>query len=75
MDLQNDFGNQSVDEYEMKHDGIDEKYSESTLDSPHSSAMSESVLEQAHSTFFPSKQGSSRSRGFVVSYMFLKNIK
>ena len=68
--IQNDFDNnhQVNDNFEeVKPDGIDEKYSESTVDSPYSSIMSESLAEPAaHTSFFPSvSQSSNRGRGFV----------
>lgn len=60
---------QESDDYDEKFDITDEKYSESTVDSPYSSVMGESLPEQAHSSFFPpTKKGSSnRSRRFKVS--------
>lgn len=74
-EIQNDFENHQVNDNfdEVKPDGIDEKYSESTVDSPYSSAMSESLIEPTtHATFFPSvPSNSNRRRGFV-SFKILK---
>ena len=70
-EIQNNFENQGSINFEMKPDGIDEKYSESTIDSPYSSVMSESYADQAHTTFFPStRRSSNRGRGFVSLLLY-----
>lgn len=76
-EIQNNFENnhQVNDNFgEMKPDRIDEKYSESTVDSPYSSVMSESLVEttMSNAIFFPPVvlQSSNRGRGIVSCKAF-----
>ena len=58
----------SSEDYDSKQD---EKFSESTVDSPYGSVMSETTMEQAHSNFFPPKKFTGKNRRLKVSHIFV----
>ena len=67
LHIQNNLPQDDFEQFES------EKYSESTVDSPYSSVMSESLAEPSNSNFFPlvNRKGSTKSRRLHVSFLRL----